>query len=151
MFKHYAKITVRSLLRYKGHSLINLLGLALGMACCILLLLFLRDELAFDRFHANAEQIYRVTQEVAVPGQPVMNAAVTSPPLGPALRQEIPEVQAAARVRPYFEGSVPGRVAIRTNLRQGGDKQFYDRFFWVDPDLFRVLTYEWLEGIRRGR
>lgn len=142
MFKHYAKVTVRSLLRYKGHSLINILGLALGMACCILLLLFMRDELSYDRFHAHAGRIYRVTQEIEVPGQPVMNAAVTSPPLAAALRQEIPGIQAAARVRPYFEGSVPGRVAIRYNA----DKQFYDRFFWVDPDLFRVFTFTWLEG-----
>ncbi len=142
MLKHYMKFVVRSLLRYKGHSLINILGLALGMASCLLLLLFLRDELGYDRFHEKAARIYRVTQEVVVPGQPAMNAAVTSPPLGPALRAEVPGIAGMVRIRPYFEGSVPGRVAIR----YGNEKQFYDRFFWADPSLFQVFSLSWLEG-----
>ena len=60
MFKNYLKTAVRSLARSKGLSFINLSGLAVGMACCILIFLWVRDELSFDRFHTNADSLYRV-------------------------------------------------------------------------------------------
>ena len=60
MFKNYIKIAFRSLLRGKAHSLINILGLSLGIGVCILIVLFVRDEWTFDKFHKNADRIYRV-------------------------------------------------------------------------------------------
>lgn len=62
MFKNYLKIAFRNLLRHKIYSLINISGLAIGMACCILILLFVRDELSYDRFHENSDRIYRLTR-----------------------------------------------------------------------------------------
>ena len=146
MFKHYVKVSIRNLLRYKGHSSINILGLAVGVAACILLLLFLRDELGYDRFHEKADRIYRITQELEAPGQPAMHAALTSPPLAPVMREEVPGIVETVRIRPYFEGSVAGRVAVR----YGDEKQFYDRFFWADDGLFRIFTFSWLEGEPSG-
>ena len=80
MFKNYLKIAVRSLLRHKVHALINISGLAIGMACCILILLFVRDEFGYDRYHEKAEQIYRVL------------GPRTCFPLGVVIRDAVPEV-----------------------------------------------------------
>ena len=63
MVKNYFKTALRQLFKYRGFSLINLLGLAIGMACCILILLYVRYELSYDSYHENADRIYRVTRE----------------------------------------------------------------------------------------
>ncbi len=61
MIKNYIKIALRNLLKQKGYSLINVAGLAIGMACCLLILLYVKDELSYDRYHKNIDRIYRVT------------------------------------------------------------------------------------------
>ena len=61
MFKNYLKINLRNIRKFKGHSFINIAGLAIGMAVCILIFLWVQDEWSFDRFHKNADVIYRVT------------------------------------------------------------------------------------------
>jgi hypothetical protein len=76
---------------------INIAGLAVGMACCILILLYVRDELRYDRFHENAERIYRLTLSTEEDGQPTN--ANTSFGQGPALAAEFPEVEAVIRFR----------------------------------------------------
>ena len=62
MLKNYLKIALRNILKYKGYSLINILGLAIGMACCMVILLYVRHELSFDRFHSKAERIFRLNK-----------------------------------------------------------------------------------------
>ena len=99
MFKNHLKIAFRNLRRYKGHFLINMAGLAIGIACCLLIVLFIRDEYRFDRFHEYKNQIFRVI--VQQPGQFYMgtdNLAVTPAPLASALKEEFPEVIAATRI-----------------------------------------------------
>ncbi len=64
MIKNYIKIALRNIKRHKGYSLINIAGLAIGIACCILILLWVQDELSYDRFHENAGDIYRVIQDI---------------------------------------------------------------------------------------
>ena len=63
MFKNYLKIAVRNIGKYRGYSFINITGLALGLACCILILLWIQDELSYDRFHENSNTIYRVVED----------------------------------------------------------------------------------------
>ena len=60
MLKNYFKITIRNIIRYKGYSIINILGLAIGMACCILILMYVTDELSYDKFHEKSDRIYRI-------------------------------------------------------------------------------------------
>ncbi|MFQ5638923.1 MAG: ABC transporter permease [bacterium] len=96
MFKNYLKIAFRNFLRQKTYSFINILGLAIGMSCCILLLLFVQDELSYDRFHKNADRIYRVVQEFMDDGQPD-HFAHTPAPLAPALMNDFPEIMNAVR------------------------------------------------------
>jgi len=94
MFKNYLKITLRNIEKHKGYSFINIVGLAIGIACCILILLWVRDELSFDMYHKNARQIYRVGAQFGptVEGR----GAYTPPPLAEALLSEFPEVHHAA-------------------------------------------------------
>lgn len=141
MLGHYLKIAVRTLVKHKGHSLINILGLSLGMACCLLILLFLRDELSYDRFHQDADRIYRVTEEMALGGN-TDRMAIAPEPLARVLLEDIPEITAAARLMAYPEGALPGKLAVSYR----NEKQFYDLLFFSDPSIFDVLTLPLLEG-----
>lgn len=102
MLKNYLKTTLRNLNKYKGYSLINILGLAVGMACCILILLWVRDELSFDRFHENAKFIYRVTEHQYNSSGDYFPVAVTPWPLAEALKKYFPETVESARLRIYI-------------------------------------------------
>jgi putative ABC transport system permease protein len=70
MLRNYLKIALRNLLKHKGYTFINVFGLAVGIACCVLILLFVRDELSYDRFHEKADRIYRVVFNGYVPDAP---------------------------------------------------------------------------------
>ncbi|GAH84454.1 unnamed protein product, partial [marine sediment metagenome] len=96
MFKNYLKIALRNLFKYKVYSIINIFGLSVGLACCILIMLFVRDELSYDKFHRNADQIYRVVVEFKYKDRPD-HFANTQAPLAPALLNEFPEVLNAVR------------------------------------------------------
>lgn len=121
MFQNYIKIALRNLLKHKAYSLINIVGLAMGIACCILILLFVNDELSYDRQHEHADQIYRVVTDMNVGGN-TLPLAVTSFPMAPALKEGFPEVQEAVRF-----------VKWGNPLISKGDDRFYEaNFFWAD-------------------
>jgi ABC-type antimicrobial peptide transport system permease subunit len=132
MFKNYLKIAWRHMNRQKAYSAINIGGLAISMACALLIVLWVRDELSFDKFNANKNEIYRVT---AV-GKTF--AGFSSPaPFAPAVAAEIPEVTAAVRVQQIF-----GRVYLKT-----GDRAFYeDNGICADPELFTMFTFPLMKG-----
>lgn len=141
MLGHYLKIAMRHLVKHKGHSLINILGLTLGMACCLLILLFLRHELSYDKSWADADRIYRLTEDWQIPGQEADYWSTSPPRLGPTMKEEMPEIAEAVRLFPYFEGGLPGRVAVSS-----GEKHFYDLFYWSDPGFFRIFNLPAAEG-----
>jgi len=97
MIKNYIKIALRNLTRHKGYSLINITGLAIGMACCILILLWVQDELSFDRFHKNADNICRVIQDINFSDHST-TWAITQGPLGPSLKEDFPEIKNFTRI-----------------------------------------------------
>ncbi len=141
MFRNYFKIAVRNLLKYRAFSLINILGLAIGMACCVLILLFVRDELDYDRFHEGADRLFRVSMKITFPDQPIKYSALTPTPVVPAFEEEIPEVEEGTRLLAYFEAALPGRAAVSY-----GDREFFDRFFWTDSNFFKVFSFRLLKG-----
>ena len=99
MLKNYVKIALRNIFRNKMYSLINLTGLAIGLAACLMIWLWVQDELSFDRFHQNAGRIYRVERKFDfrdLHGQ----APITSAPYGPALVSDYPEVENFVRIHP---------------------------------------------------
>ena len=91
MIKNYLKITLRIIKQHKEYSLINIAGLSIGIACCILILLWVQDELGFDRFNKNVDNLYRITEELSFEGQ-TLHIARTPSALAPALLEEIPDV-----------------------------------------------------------
>lgn len=99
MFKNYLKIAVRNLLKQKTHSLINVAGLALGIACCIFILLYVQDELSYDRFHQNANRLFRVVVTIETRGVPTPFAPVMGP-LAQALTKDYPEIIEVLQVLP---------------------------------------------------
>lgn len=135
MLKNYIVVAIRNLLRHKVNSLINISGLAIGMACCILIFLFVQHETSFDKFHKNADRIYRVVAEFNNEGKPD-NFANTPAPLGPALPEEFPEV--INTVRMSYWGAV---------LLVNEDKYFYNyRCMYADQSIFDVFSFTLLKG-----
>src|SRR5690348_3287893 len=99
MFRNYFTVAFRNLWRNKIFSLINVTGLSLGLACCILILLYTKDEVSYDRFQAKKDQLFRVTAEMTdKDGHSVFKAGKTGAVQGPAFKREIPEVQEYVRV-----------------------------------------------------
>ena len=135
MLKNYLKIVLRNLVKHKVYSIINVSGLALGLACSILILLWVSDELSYDSSFKNADQIYRVNwdfkwneNEGVGPGTP--------PPLAAAIKNEIPGVAATTRIYPVSQ------MTVRYE-----DKSFIeDKIFSVDSNFFNFFNYKFLEG-----
>jgi len=136
MIKNYFKIAWRNLIRGKSFSLINITGLAAGMAGAILILLWLANEISFDNFHSNKDNLYEVYGLTAnTDGHP--NAIpVVSQPLGPALKQNYPEVEAATRVKD-----------INSFLFSVNNKSFTGvAASFVDPSFLQMFSFPLLQG-----
>lgn len=97
MFENYLKITLRNMKRLKGYSFINIAGLAVGIACTIFIFLWVQDELSFDRFHENADRIFRVVASTSDDGSPTNTNGSFG--VGPALKKDFPEVIETVRIR----------------------------------------------------
>jgi putative ABC transport system permease protein len=97
MFKNYIKTALRTLLKNKSFTIINVLGLALGLAACLLIAFYVIDELSYDRFNTKADRIYRVNADIKFGGNS-SSYAVTQPPLASELKANFPEVERAVRL-----------------------------------------------------
>jgi len=132
MLKNYFKIALRTLRRYRGYSLINVGGLALGMACCLLILLYVSDELRFDRFHEKADQIYRIERLDLERGTAGNNTAY---PVAPAFEAAFPEIIHTVRM---------GRDPVQVTREDVSFRE--ERFYWTDSTLFDVFSFSLLRG-----
>jgi putative ABC transport system permease protein len=134
MLKNYLKIAIRYFQKQKVYSLINLSGLAVGMACCILILLWVYDELSYDRYHENADRVYRITYAEEIGGAydhyalaPFASASVFT--------EELSEVEAFTR------------LWNRSGLITHNERTFeVHDIFYVDPDFFKIFTFNITEG-----
>ncbi len=138
MFKSYLKIAFRNFLRYKAYSFINVAGLALGLACCILILLYVQDELSYDKFHLRGKQIYRVVCEENQEGR-ARGLANTFAPMATALQTEFPEIAKVVRLFPH-------NVMVARDQEQRFQES---RFFFVDSTFFEVFTFTLQQGEAR--
>jgi putative ABC transport system permease protein len=114
--------------RHFSYSFINIAGLALGIACCLVVMLFVQEELRYDRFHENAERIFRITQVLHRPAEDYPSLRPHSW-LGPALTQNLPEV----------ENSV--RIVRWSGILSSGEDRFDERIFFADPSFFKIFTF----------
>ena len=134
MLLNYLKIAYRNLFKYKAFSLINIFGLAIGMACCFLIFIWVLDEFSFENFHKNSANLYRsVVRYKSDNGVTASQWGPTA--LGPGLKQEMPEVVDFARVLP---GS---KMALHVD-----NIAFYDKIFFVDPSFFKMFTFPVVDG-----
>ncbi len=136
MFSHYFKTGLRNLVRQKAYSLINILGLATGIASFILILLFLQNELSYERHIPRSSDTYRLV-EIQVPaGIDVQHVAITSGPWAPSLKESLPELEEALRMMP-----VGGRVF------RAGDKVIRESdCFYADPSVFFMFNVKLASG-----
>ncbi|MFC2156446.1 ABC transporter permease [Acidobacteriota bacterium] len=134
MFSNYIKVAFRNIRKQKGYAFINIFGLAIGMAVCILILLWVQSELSFDKYHKNANQISRITIDANIGRR--MTAPVSAPPMGPALVREYPEVIQAARM--YRPNRSPVIV---------GDKEYFEsNVTFADNSIFELFSWPFLKG-----
>jgi len=134
MIRNYVRIALRNLLKHKAYSAINVTGLAVGMACSLLILLYVRDEIGFDRFHEHAGSVYRFAREFN--GSAPMYFTWTPLPLVPALKTEFPGIQTMR-----IAGNGPW------SLVQSGEKRFQEvNIFWADSNFFDFFTFPLLKG-----
>lgn len=138
MFRNYLKIALRSLGKSKAHSIINILGLGLGIGVCVLIVLFVRDEWTFDAFHSKANRIYRVYAREDWGENQQFFATVTPFPMGPALKENFPEVESQVRFNNI--GSI---VKV-------GENQFTEQVSIAGQDFFKVFDFETAKGDREG-
>ena len=138
MIRNFFKIAFRNIVKHKGISFINIFGLAIGMACCILIMLFVRDELSYDKYHKDSDRIYRVVKDFVNDDGSRLPDATTPPALATAMKAELPEVEQVTRVFPNWGTQY---------LFQYGDKRFNEeRVYRIDSNFFDVFTFPFVKG-----
>ncbi|HWM61885.1 MAG TPA: ABC transporter permease, partial [Rhizomicrobium sp.] len=134
MFRNYLTIALRNIVRHKLYSFINIAGLAVGLACVVFIMLFIRDELSFDSWVPDSGNLYRVDVDAELPGRPVDHFALAPFVLGGFMKDHLPEVTAMTRL-----WDVPMTVQV-------GDRQFLDDTNEADPDFFTVMKLPLVAG-----
>jgi len=135
MLKNLFTIAIRNILKDKTYSAINVLGLTIGITCSLFLLLYILDELSYDRYHKNADNIYRIVSNIKEPDN-AFTWAVAQIPMGEELRDNYPEVKNVVR---FF--------GMQRSLYKNGDVQFYeDDFYLADSVVFDMFSYEFVKG-----
>jgi len=134
MLRHYLITATRNFTHHKLYSFINIVGLAVGLACAILIALFLRDELSYDRWIPGSSHLYRVEMTVHAPGRPQQQTAVAPIPLPPLMKEQLPEVTAMTRISQQW-----GTMTV-------GNRQFSETLLVVDPNFFEVIRLPLITG-----
>ena len=139
MLKNLLLVALRNFKRDKWYSLLNMLGLAIGITFSLLLIFYIIDELSYDRYNEKADRIYRVNAYIKEPDKDTMRWANTPFPMGPALSKDYPEVEQSVR----FVNAGGGNNIMYKN----GDLRLYEnKVFFVDSNLFKVFTYQFIQG-----
>ncbi len=135
MFRNFITIAFRNFYKTKFYTLINVFGLTVGITACLIIFLYVRFELSYDKFNVNADRIVRVDWDLNMGGTRTYNAAVT-PPMAEVLVRDFPEVEAAARMR--YNGSY--------QFRRDAENVLEWRVVYADNDLFNIFTIPFLKG-----
>ncbi len=136
MFKNLLLVALRNFKRDKWYSLLNILGLTIGTTFGLLLIFYIKDELSYDHYNEKLDRIYRITAFVKEPEKDTMKWATTQNPLGPTLKRTYPEVEEAVRL--VGNG--------KTMFQLDNVKQYIEKVYYADSNVFRVFTYPFLEG-----
>jgi putative ABC transport system permease protein len=140
MLKNYFKTAWRSILHNRTSSLINISGLSIGIACALLIAIFIKNELSYDRFHRDANRIFQVTLNGNMDGQEFW-AGNTPPPVGAALTSNIPEVESFTR---FYK---PNDIVVRYEQNNATEKFFTEKnILAVDSNFLQLLNFEVVQG-----
>ncbi|MFZ0550281.1 MAG: ABC transporter permease [Steroidobacteraceae bacterium] len=134
MWRHYLSIAARGIIRHRLYSAINIAGLAVGLTCMIFVILFVRDELSYDKWIPDTENLYRVELTISIPGRSPLPMAVLPYPLVATMRDQIPGVTGMTRLYTW------------SLTLASGDRQFAQGIDVVDPDFFKIIRLPLLEG-----
>ncbi|HKP32659.1 MAG TPA: ABC transporter permease, partial [Chitinophagaceae bacterium] len=139
MLKNYLRTAWRNLKRNKTYAIINILGLSVGIAACVLIFLVVQFETSFDNFHAKKESIYRIGSKFKTQDG-VGYSDGTAFPTGPALKLDFPQVKHVARIYKNRGDQI--------TLLSGGsnDKKFTEDFYFAEPEFFKIFDFEWVVG-----
>lgn len=138
MLRSYLAITVRQLRAQKLYTAINIAGLALGLACTLLIALFVRHELSYDRHFANSDRVVRISEDVAV--DPPLHFAGASPAIAPLLKDFFPDVETTARLLSCFDVGGGSLVTV-------GERRFVEpRLMVADDEFFEIFDLDWRQG-----
>lgn len=136
MVRNYFRVAVRNILKHKFYAAINILGMSVGIAACLLITLWVSHELSYDRFHEHADRMYRVNLHGRINDQDILTTS-TCPPLAEALVEEVPGVEAATRIGNWWNG----------NTLKYDDKVFAEeRLYLADSNFFQFFSYKLLLG-----
>lgn len=137
MLKNYFIAAYRSIINNKFYSILNIFGPAIGITCAILILLYVQEELTFDKHYSNYDRIYRLESDFNISGKPTL-AALTPIPMAPTLKDEYPEIKEITR----FAG-----FGIEDILFRYKDLKFFeDKIYFTDSTVFKVLDYRFILG-----
>ena len=135
MIKNLLLIAIRNFKKDKWYSLLNILGLTIGITFSLFLIFYIRDELNYDRFYDKADRIFRVVSYIQEPDKKT-NWTLTQLPLGPTLKKDFPEVEEAVR----FQGR-------ERTLFKNGENNFYEtKIYYADSNVFKIFSYKFIEG-----
>ena len=142
MIRNYFNIAIRNLAKNRLYAALNIFGLTIGTLCCLYILLYVQDERSYDKHHAAAERLYRVTTELNFPDtKDPIKMSTCSPPIVPAMQAEFPEVESSTRVVD------PAPFGVERYLFKVGDKVFYQNTgYIVDSTFFETFDYHFLAG-----
>lgn len=139
MLKNHLKLAYRNTVKHKGYSAINICGLAIGIACCILIFLFVQSEFNFDQFHEKKDRIYRIVVDRQYPNR-IANYAAVQPAVAQRMADDFPEVEQATRLLSITNSN-------RSVLVKFEDKWFDERqILFADPNFFDVFTFSLTKG-----
>ena len=136
MFKNYFKIALRNLWKHKGFSIINIIGLAMGLACFIMIAMYVVDELSYDKYNDKAERIYRINSDIRFGGTDLI-MAVSADPIGATLKKDYPQVEEYTRIYASSGSKL---------IKKGNDYINEDRVANADSTLFDVFTFPAITG-----
>ncbi len=133
---NYLKTAINSLLKSRFYSLVNIIGLATGITVCLLIFIYIINELSYESFQKKRKDIYRVTLEWGSEGSK-MKFAGSMPALAPAINSQLPEADAAIRLRKEYD------AVLKTS---GGEEFDEENLFFADPGIFRIFTLNLTQG-----
>lgn len=145
MFKNYFKIAIRQLVKQKMYSVVKIGGFALGIAACLLIALYIKDELSYDKYYPTADRAYRMTVEYVDKGKPGADAD-WPPPMAKAMKENFPEVETSGRLMPHPLFYCAGSNQVRTPDKE--ENSYEEGFTYADPSMLDILQLPMVYGDR---